>query len=95
MSFYQIDSRSLRTKREELIGLVQRFRTEKETLISRESALLAMWEGDAKEAFHSVFVKNSGMLDAFAEVIDQYIGFIEAVADRYDAAEQKNIGRCV
>ncbi|MBR4574120.1 MAG: WXG100 family type VII secretion target [Lachnospiraceae bacterium] len=95
MSFYQIDSRSLRTKREELAGLAARFRQEKETLISKESALLAMWEGQAKSAFHSVFVKNSGMLDAFSEVVDQYIGVMGAIADRYDAAEQKNLGRCV
>ncbi len=93
MSFYQIDSKSLRAKREELIGLVARFRSEKETLMSKESALLSMWEGDAQTTFHSGFVKNSGMLDAFAEVVDRYIGVMEAVADRYDAAEQKNMGR--
>lgn len=95
MSFYQIDSGSLRTKREELMALLARFRTEKETLMSKEAALLTMWEGDAKTTFHSGFLKNSGLLDAFAEVVDQYINVIEAIADRYDAAEQKNLGRIV
>ena len=95
MSFYQINSKSLRAKREELVSLLARFRTQKEELVSREGALLAMWEGDAQTAFHSGFVKNSGLLDAFAEVVEQYLNVIEAIADRYDAAENKNIGRIV
>ena len=52
-----------------------------------------MWEGAANENFHSMFMRNAGQMDAFIEVVRQYAGVIEAVADRYDIAEQRNLGR--
>ena len=93
MSFYQVDSRQLRSKRDELMGLSQRFRQEKEMLCSKEAALTSMWEGSANDSFHAQFVKNSGQMDSFIEVIDQYLNVIEQIADRYDQAEQTNTGR--
>ena len=93
MSFYQVDSRQLRSKRDELMGLNQRFRQEKEMLCSKEAALSSMWEGAANESFHMLFVKNSGQMDAFAEAVQQYLNVIEQIADRYDIAEQTNLGR--
>ena len=95
MSFYQIDSRQLRSKRDELIGLSQRFRQEKEMLCSKEAALTSMWEGAANESFHAQFMKNAGQMDAFIEVVGQYLNVIEQIADRYDMAEQTNVGRVI
>ena len=93
MSFYQIDSRQLRGKKDELIGLLRRFSQEKETLCAKETALRAMWEGAANEKFHDLFVKNAGQMDAFGEVVNQYTVVIDNIADRYDTAEQRNLGR--
>ncbi len=93
MSFYQVDSRQLRSKKEELMGLSKNFVTEKEALCAGENALRSMWEGAANENFHNLFMKNAGQMDAFIEVVRQYAGVIEAVADRYDIAEQRNLGR--
>lgn len=93
MSFYQVDSRQLRSKKDELIGLSQRFVQEKEALCAGENALRSMWEGAANDSFHTLFMKNAGQMDAFVEVVKQYTNVIENVADRYDRAEQKNLGR--
>ncbi len=93
MSFYQVDSRQLRSKRDELLGLNQRFRQEKEMLCSKEAALCAMWEGSANDSFHTQFARNSGQMDSFTELVDQYLNVIEQIADRYDMAEQTNTGR--
>ena len=93
MSFYQIDSRQLRSKKDELTGLSQRFIREKEALGAKEIALKAMWEGEANESFHAGFMKNAGQMDAFIEVVQQYLNVIETVAQRYDMAEQRNLGR--
>ncbi len=95
MSFYQIDSGQLRAKKEELISLNRRFLSEKENLCSKESILRSMWEGAANESFHAGFMKNAGQMDAFAQTIDRYLAVMESIAQRYDNAEQKNIGRAM
>ena len=93
MSFYQVDSRQLRTKKDELTCLAERFRQEKEVLCASELTLRTMWEGDANENFHSRFIRSAGQMDAFYEVVGQYMNVIDYIANRYDMAEQKNIGR--
>ena len=93
MSFYQVDSRQLRAKKDELMSLAQRFRQAKETLCANEITLRSMWEGAANENFHTQFIKSAGQMDAFYEVVDKYINVIEYIANRYDQAEQKNLGR--
>ena len=93
MSFYQVDSRQLRTKKDELAGLIMRFMLEKEDLISKETTLRSMWEGSANESFHAAFLRDSQMMEAFAELLNRYVGVMESIADRYDMAEEKNSGR--
>ena len=93
MSFYQVDSRQLRAKKDELLSLVQRFKQEKENLCAGEAALKAMWEGEAYEKFHGEFMRSSGQMDSFADTIIRYLNAIETIAQRYDQAEEKNIGR--
>ncbi len=93
MSFYQVDSNSLRSKKDELTSLLTRFYQEKEELCASELTLRDMWEGAANDSFHAEFLRNAGQMDAFCEVVGQYINVIGYIADRYDAAEQKNLGR--
>ena len=95
MSFYQIDSRQLRSKNDELRGLSRRFIKEKENLCAEELTLGQMWDGAANERFHTEFMKNAGQMDAFVVTVDQYLNVIERIAERYDLAEQKNMGRTV
>ena len=54
-----------------------------------------MWEGAANESFHNAFVKNSGQMDAFIETVMKYASVIESIAERYEIAEQKNMGRAM
>ncbi|MCR5672766.1 MAG: hypothetical protein K6F87_03505 [Lachnospiraceae bacterium] len=95
MSFYQVDSNRLRGKKDELAGLNQRFGQEKEVLCRRETLLRSMWEGEANENFHSLFIRNATQMDSFYELVNRYIEVIGNVAQRYDIAEQNNIGRSV
>ncbi len=93
MSFYQVNSVQLRSKKDELTALSQRFIKEKENLCAMELGLRQMWEGEANENFHAGFMKNAGRMDTFIQVISQYLSVIERIADRYEIAEQKNLGR--
>jgi WXG100 family type VII secretion target len=95
MSFYQINSGQLRSKKDELSALCRRFIQEKENLCAVELALGSMWEGAANEQFHAAFMKNAGQMDSFAQLVGRYIGVIGRIADRYDTAEQKNLGRTI
>ena len=95
MSFYQIDSRQLRAKKEELLSLNRRFSQEKESLCAKEAQLRSMWEGAANESFHAQFLRNAGQMDAFAETIDRYLVVMDSIAQRYDEAEQRNLGRAM
>ncbi len=95
MSFYQVDSRQLRAKKDELTNLLQRFRQEKEDLCAKELTLRSMWEGQANEKFHGEFMRSSGQMEAFADTIIRYLNAIESIAQRYDLAEEKNIGRAM
>ncbi len=95
MSFYQVDNRQLRAKKDELISLIQRFISEKEELVSKETALRSMWEGAANESFHTRFVKDSQLMTSFVELLGRYVSVMESIADRYDLAEEKNTGRAV
>ena len=91
MSFYQVSSSQLRRSGDELIGLVERFKSQKEELSSDEMALAGMWEGEARESFHQAFIRDMGQMEAFVEVVTSYYQVMESIADRYDAAESKNL----
>lgn len=91
MSFYQVNSRNLRSGRDELLSLNERLKAERETLNTCELGLKEMWEGEANERFHLSFVKNSSQIEAFSTLITRYCEVMEVIADRYDSAEQKNI----
>ena len=91
MSFYQVNSRELRNSGDQLMNLVEKFKVQKEELSSIEQALGSMWEGEAKESFHSAFLRDCGQMEAFAEVVTGYFQVMESIADRYDVAESRNL----
>jgi len=91
MSFIQVTAEELRNRANELQGLNSRFQTEIENLLSCQSNLNTMWEGEAKEAFNQAFQKDKGTMDSFKSAIDQYIQALLTIASRYEEAEKKNL----
>lgn len=92
MSFYRVSSAELRNSADKLAVLEQRFRAQKEELVGKEQALRALWEGEANDIFHSAFVRDTGQMDAFSQVINEYVSIMGTIADRYDSAEARNLG---
>lgn len=90
MSFYQVTSKELRTKADELRNLNGRFFNETENLSNCHDALNSMWEGDAKDSFTKMFIKDKAGMDNFKKAIDQYIETLLIIASRYEEAEAKN-----
>lgn len=91
MSFIQVTATELRNKASELQGLNSRFQGEIENLVSHQSNLNTMWEGEAKEAFNNAFMRDKGNLDNFKNAIDQYIQSMLVIAERYEEAEKRNL----
>ena len=90
MAMIRVTSARLRSAAGELQNLNGQFQSKAKDLQGKEQALCQMWEGQAKEAFHGAFTKDSQQMDAFYRLINQYIQAMLEIAGRYEQAEARN-----
>lgn len=90
MASFRVTSSQLRSQASELTNLNGNFKSAVEQLVSSEASLKSMWEGEANDAFHAAFTTDKGKMDEFHNLIVTYIDRLNAIADRYDQAEQNN-----
>ena len=90
MAMIRVTSARLRSAAGELQNLNGQFQSRARELQGKEQALCQMWEGQAKEAFHGAFTKDSQQMDAFYRLINQYIQAMLEIAARYEQAEVRN-----
>lgn len=90
MSLIQVTARELNKGAENLRNLNARFRSEKETLTSCEQSLNTMWEGSAKDTFHTMFINDIGRMENFINAIEQYISALLVIVTNYEQAEARN-----
>ncbi|MBQ7481231.1 MAG: WXG100 family type VII secretion target [Lachnospiraceae bacterium] len=90
MSFFQVTASELRKKADSLRGLNSRFKSGVDNLLSTEQALKTMWEGEANDVFHSVFIKDRDRMELFHEVIESFIEALLIIAAKYEEAEKRN-----
>lgn len=81
----------LQAKAEELAKLNASFKSQVGDLESQEAALIGMWEGEAKEAFHKAFRSDKIQMDNFYNAIAQYVTVLNNIAAEYNNAEAKNV----
>lgn len=90
MSFFQVTPRELRNRAGRISELNSQFRAKETELAEQESALCGMWEGGAKDAFHQAFTRDRQQMDAFHQLISQYVQALLEIAARYEQAEARN-----
>ncbi len=90
MADFQVTTSVLRSQADELTDLNGRFRTSVERLVTSESSLNSMWDGEANDAFHSAFETDKGKMDEFYNLIMQYIERLRTIALRYEQTEETN-----
>lgn len=90
MAMIQVTSVRLRNAAQELQNLNGQFRNKAQELSGKEQALCQMWEGQAKDAFHAAYVRDSQQMDAFSQLIGQYVQALLEIAERYEQAEIRN-----
>lgn len=56
-----------------------------------ESSLMTMWEGEAKNKFHSEFNKDIAQMQNFYAEINQYVAKLKEIVKSYEEAERKNV----
>lgn len=81
----------LQAKAEELASFNANFKSQVDDLESQETALVGMWEGEAKEAFHGAFGKDKIQMTNFYNAIAQYVTALNNIATQYNNAEVKNV----
>ena len=66
------------------------FKAKATDLGEKENTLCSMWEGLARDAFHQAFLRDRQQMDAFNQLIEQYIQALLDIATRYEQAEARN-----
>lgn len=90
MAMIQVTSARLRNAAQELQNLNGQLKNKAQELSEKEQALSTMWEGQAKNAFHNAFLKDSGQMNNFCGLIQQYVQALLEIAERYEQAERRN-----
>lgn len=90
MAFFQVTSSELRNKASRLQELNGQFKAKAAELGDQEGSLCGMWEGEAKNVFHQAFLRDRQQMDAFCQLIGQYIQALLEIAARYEEAEARN-----
>lgn len=90
MAFFQVTSQELRNAAERISDLNSQFKERALQLSEQEASLCSMWEGQAKDTFHQAFMRDRQQMDAFVQMINQYVQALLEIAVRYEQAENRN-----
>lgn len=77
--------------KQELQCVNEQYRAKVAELVQIEQALIDMWEGPARNAFHHNFLSDVEEMKAFAKLIDAYIYALDVIAINYRKADQYKI----
>ncbi len=88
---FMVTPGQLRAKAQELESLNKTLRAKIADLENQENSLNSMWEGEAKDAFHTAFNNDKIQMNNFATQIDAYVNALNKAAEQYEMAENKNV----
>lgn len=86
MADFKVTASQLNTQAESLQDLNGRFKSAIEQLVTSETSLKSMWEGEANDAFTS----DKAKMDEFYNLIITYIERLNSIATRYEQTERTN-----
>lgn len=91
MSYFEVTSSEIRAKAGLLSDLNGQFRAKTGDLESKEQGVCSMWEGEAKSTFHQAFARDKSQMDVFSSLIDEYVGALLDIAQKYEEAERRAV----
>ena len=87
----RVTSATLRSKKDELIEINQKFSETADSMEETVHTLEGSWEGDSHDAFYTAFNTAKGKMTAFSGAVTQYTNALEQIIAKYEAAEAENI----
>ena len=91
MAEFNVTISELVSKANTLNELNQTFKGQVGTMIDLEAGLSGMWEGEARNAFHTAFGNDVAQMNNFYTAVGTYVETLLAAAEKYAQAEQINI----
>jgi WXG100 family type VII secretion target len=85
-----VNSGTLKKKANELKSLNSKFKKQVTALRTEEKSLNKMWDGDANDAFHAAFEKDTTQMDNFYNAIEKYVSNLNEIIAAYEKAEKTN-----
>ena len=92
MAEIKVTASQLNAKAEELEGLNNQFKNTVNSLEETETALMGMWDGEAKDTFHQAFTSDKTQMNNYFNAIAQYVNVMRQIAAKYAQAEAANVG---
>mgnify|MGYP001032289706 CR=1 FL=1 len=89
MAQIKVSPKALEQEATTLASMNADLKKEVQTLTQMETSLSQMWEGPAREEFHTYFLKDNQQMVAFCELIDQYVRTLSDIAQSYDNVENQ------
>lgn len=90
MGLITVTASQLRKAAGEMRSLNGQFKSQVGNLEAQEGTLASQWEGEAKDAFHKVFLEDKEKWQKFYDLIEQYCMTLEEIAKKYEEAERAN-----
>lgn len=91
MSLIRVSVTTLKSQAEELTNLNTSLKTNVSELETTEQNLVSMWDGEAKDAFHTAFSKDKIQMTNFSTLIEKYVATLLTIAAKYEQAEATNL----
>lgn len=91
MSEFSVSLKELKTKVDALRQLNAQFKSQIGELEGTEANLNGMWEGQARETFHTAFATDKVQMDNFYNAVEVYAQRLESIIGKYIQAEQTNV----
>ncbi|MGN0290470.1 MAG: WXG100 family type VII secretion target [Lachnospiraceae bacterium] len=82
---------TIKSKASELRSLNKKLKKQIESLVSTEKTLNSMWDGEANDAFHKAFSKDTTQMNNFYNAIEKYASSLEQIVEAYNKAEKANL----
>ena len=91
MAEFNVTISELVSKANTLNELNQTFKGQVGTMIDLEAGLSGMWEGEARNAFHTAFGNDVAQMNNFYTAVGKYVEILLAAAEKYQQAEMLNV----
>lgn len=88
---FTINTSEVTKKASEISNLLNSFKSQVENLTQTEGTLNGMWEGEAKETFHSEFQKDIVKMQQFHNNMQKYVTALQEIVQEYVKAENANL----